>query len=61
MKEGSETNRQCGKTTVFTSLPYKRELIALMNPELLNGDCFQCGCGDADRKKVGGRTNLDKN
>lgn len=29
--------------------------------ELLNGDCFQCGCGDAGRKKVGGRTNLDKN
>jgi len=49
------------ETTVFTSLPYKRELIALMYPGTLNGDCFQYGCGDAGRKKVGGRTNLDKN
>jgi hypothetical protein len=32
MEEGGETNRQYGKTTVFTSLPYKRELIALVNP-----------------------------
>jgi len=32
MEEGSEMCRQYGKTTAFTSLPYKRELIALTNP-----------------------------
>jgi hypothetical protein len=32
MEGGTGTNRQYGKTTVFASLPFKRELIPLMNP-----------------------------